>query len=547
MTKNIKYSILLFACTISALASFAQRDTTKKQSIDITSSYKPVLRNAVKINLSATQLVADTAKVKMNYTVPAQNLFYTYQPIPLRPLALQANDSLQLGVRNYLKIGIGNYSTPFLKAGLSFGDGKTSLINVYGDYISSKGKIKYQDYSKLNVKATGSYFTGQNEVYGGVGLSLHDNYLYGYDHGLHSFTKTDLLQRFQDFSLNAGVRNSNTNDLGINYNPSLSVDVFTSQNKLSENNVIVNIPFDKKFDESFSAEISATADITSYKTKNLLLDNITIKNNVFQVTPVLTYTAPMYTIHGGLTPTYSNKKFVLLPNIYGEMRLSEKKFLVQAGFVGKIIKNTYKNLSAINPYILPVTDQLNTRETELYGGIKSTVGKHFNFSAKAGLVHFNDFAFFVNDTLTDEKGFIISNDKNVNALRLHADMSYINQDKFTITGGVTFNGYTDMQNNAAAYGTVPIEITASMRWWAFDKVLLKSDLFVFGGGPYLLKDNVTKNLKGAADLSVGAEFVINKNFSAWADINNLLNNKYERWHRYETYGLNFLGGIIMKF
>lgn len=544
---SIKYSVLFFVAIAAVSKTSAQRDTTKKQSIDITSSYKPVLRNAVKINLSAMQLSADTSKMKMNYTVPAQNLFYTYQPIPLRPLALQPNDSLQLGVRNYLKIGIGNFSTPYLSTGLSFGDGKTSLINIYGDYVASKGKIKYQDYSKLNVKATGSYFTGQNEVYGSAGLSLHDNYLYGYDHTIHSYTKADVLQRFQNFSVGAGVRNAQANKLGINYNPSLLINVFTSQNKLSESNVQLNIPLEKVFDEKITAKIAATADITSYKTKNLLPENIKISNNVFQIAPEVIYTAPMYTIHGGLTPAYSNKKFAVLPNIYGEMRLSEKKFLVQAGFVGKIIKNSYNNLSAINPYLLPVTAQINTKETELYGGIKSTVGKHFNFSAKAGLVHFNNFAFLVNDTITDEKGFLVSNDDNVNALRLHADMSYINQDKFTITGGVTFNGYTDLQNNAAAYGTVPIEITASMRWWAFNKVLLKSDLYVFGGGPYLLKNDITKNLKGAADLSAGAEFVINKNFSAWADINNLLNNKYERWHRYEVYGLNFLGGIIMKF
>ena len=59
----------------------------------------------------------------MNYTVPSQNLFYAYQPISLRPLALQQDTNLYLGIRNYIKVGYGNYSTPYVNAGFSFGDG----------------------------------------------------------------------------------------------------------------------------------------------------------------------------------------------------------------------------------------------------------------------------------------------------------------------------------------------------------------------------------------------------------------------------------------
>ena len=77
---------------------------------------------------------------------------------------------LQLGVRNYVKAGFGNFSTPYLDAAFSFGDGKTQLLNLYGSYISSKGKIEHQDFSELKLKATGSYFTAKNEAYGSAGI-----------------------------------------------------------------------------------------------------------------------------------------------------------------------------------------------------------------------------------------------------------------------------------------------------------------------------------------------------------------------------------------
>ena len=77
--------------------------------------------------------------------------------------------------------------------------------------------------------------------------------------------------------------------------------------------------------------------------------------------------------------------------------------------------------------------------------------------------------------------------------------------------------------------------------------MVKSDFKAFTGGPYLLRNNVNETLSGGADLSAGFEYAINKKFSAWLDVNNIFNNKYERWHNYQVYGLNVLGGVIYKF
>ncbi len=535
----------VFLLSISATIS-AQRDTTKKQSIDITSSYKPVLRNAVKINFSASNLPADTSKTVGQYTIPAQNLFFTYQPVSLKPLALTMDTALELGERNFVKVGFGNLSTPYASAGFSFGDGKKSLVNLYADYISSKGKIVNQNYSQINIKGSGSYFTGQNEVYGTVGISQQDYSLYGYDHLMHNYSKADVLQRFQDVTVKGGIRNKVENETGINYNPTVQINVFSNQNKLTESSLLLDAPLEKMFNEMLSIKVSAIADITSYTSKNLT-SNVKFNNNVFQIAPELIYAKENITIHGGVSPTWDNGKLSVLPNIYGVAQLEDKPFLIEAGLIGRIIKNSYRNLSFINPYLATLTTQKNTKETELYGGIKTSVGKHFNFSAKAGLISYNNLPFYINDTANDNKAFIVSNESKLTDLRLHADMSFVSQDKFTVTGGLTFNGYTGMKDNDKAWGTIPLEVSASLRWWAFKQLMVKSDFRAFTGGPYLLKNNVNATLSGAADLSAGLEFAINKNFSAWLDVNNILNNKYERWHNYQVFGMNVLGGIIYKF
>jgi hypothetical protein len=284
-----------------------------------------------------------------------------------------------------------------------------------------------------------------------------------------------------------------------------------------------------------------------YTTKNLLPDNVKFNNNVYQVSPALIFSTPRASIHAGITPTWDNGNFVWLPNVFAEAYIAEKVFAFQAGWVGRVSKNTYRNLSVVNPYLKTGTVQLNTKEIEYYGGIKGTLGKHFNFNAKAGYITYTNLPLFINDTATDGKAFVISNESKINNFRVHGDVSYVNKEKFTVTAGITYNGYVGMKNNAKAWNTLPLEFSSSLRWWAFKQVLLKADFYAFSGSFYLDKGNVAKAFKPGSDLSAGIEFKINNTFSAWMDVNNILNNKYQRRHNYEVYGLNLLGGVRVNF
>jgi hypothetical protein len=542
----MKYYFILFIALCVSLSATAQPDTSKP-SIDITSAYKPVLRNAVKINFSGSQLAADTTKPRMTYNIPAQNLFYSYQPVALRPLALAQDTNLYLGNRRYLKAGFGSFSTPYLDAGVSFGDGKKSLINLYANYIGSKGNIENQDYSHLNVKGTGSFFTPKNEIYGSVALRNDNYYLYGYDHTLFQYDKKDIRQQFQDVTVTAGFRNTVSTRFLLSYNPNVKLNFFTNVNKATETNIMVNIPVEKKFGEQFTVKVDFKGQFTNYSTRGLIPDNVNIGNNVIQFAPSVLYSKPLFKIHAGITPTWENGNYIILPDVFFEAQLKEKVFMLQGGVIGRVTQNTYRHLTNLNPYLLPVSSQINTTETEYYGGIKASIGPHFNFSAKAGWISYRDIPLFINDTAFDGKTYSVSNESRMNNLRIHGDFSYINQDKFTLNGGVTLNGYTGMQTHSRAWNTLPFEARASLRWWAFQKLVLKSDLYIFGGGNSLAKGNTSKSFGGGTDLSAGAEYQINKQFSAWIDVNNVLNDTYQRWMNYPVYGLNLMGGIIIRF
>jgi hypothetical protein len=548
MTYFFKYKFAALA-TVLALHTQAQAQPGKPQTIEINSSYKPILRNAVKINFNGTQAAADTSRPQLKYTIPAQNLVYSYNPVPLNALSIQKDDSLQLGNRYYAKLGFGNLSTPYANVGASFGDGKKAIVNAYASYIQSKGALPFQKFSNLNIKLAGSNFREKSELYGSISADLRTRNFYGYNKALYINVQPSFLeQKYTTVGINVGYRNTVVNDAGINYNPTLAINLFQINERLRETNLAINAPFWKDINDNFTGKINVNADITSGSTVGVTPSNTTYTNNVINITPQVKFSNDNMQIDGGVQLVWINKKYEILPAVTAEFPIQGKKFLVQAGWVGRIIKNNMQNLAQQNEFLAASNfAQPNTKEMELYGGIKASFAKHFNFSAKAGFVNYNNMPFWVNDTLGVLFNFKTSNEPTASNIRVHADLSYINQDKFSFTTAFNFNGFTNLKVNQRAWHVYPVELKGSLRWWALKSILLKADAWLFDGANYLWFNKEAKTLGGGADLSLGIEFKLNKQISLWGQANNLLNSRYQRWNQYPVYGANFLGGVLVKF
>ena len=126
-------------------------DTGATRTVIITSAFKPSLQNAAKINFTAASAVADSSRLPLTYKVPSSNLFFSYQPIPLKPLALPTDSPSVWKNIHRVKAGAGNLSSFYGEGRFSFGDGKKSITQIQTSYIRSKGKLYAQQYSKFDV------------------------------------------------------------------------------------------------------------------------------------------------------------------------------------------------------------------------------------------------------------------------------------------------------------------------------------------------------------------------------------------------------------
>jgi hypothetical protein len=559
MKQTIAFIILIFI----AQFSFAQRRQNKKQkkaqtqqeeknssdtvvpprTVVITSEFAPSLKSTSKINFNAAAPLPDSVRPTLEYNIPVQNLSFGYKSAPLKAVAENIDSTVHWDNTSFVKAGYGNYSTPYLQAGLSFGDGVTSVVNVNGKYTSSNGSLPFQDYSKMHLEGLGIFASrdNKNEWSANVFLDNSTQYEYGYQPDTLKFTKDDLKRNFATFGGKVGLRNKTENRFGIDYNPSVSLDLFTDNHSGKENTFAFDLPVTKSITSILDFNVGLSGNVSSYSAPNISIDN-----TIYYVTPSLAFKTPNIKIIGGFTPSWDNSTFNLLPNFTIDAKINEEKFIFQGGWIGYYNKTTYESLANFNSWIQQPTVLGNALVKEQYAGFKGSAGDHFTYNARVSFLKIDDQPLFVNDTITG-RTFQVVYEPSLNDLRLHGEIGYTAGEQFSVLAGATFNQYSSLSVNEKAYGLLPIEITGALRYHVLKDLLLKADGFFWDGTRYRTKTIQTGKLDPAFDLNAGAEFSVLPNLNVWLQFNNILNNKYERWKQYPVLGFNMLAGVVYSF
>ncbi|MDB5196253.1 MAG: hypothetical protein JWP88_623 [Flaviaesturariibacter sp.] len=533
----------IIAILFLSLAEARAQDTTRRKQVTVTSAFKPVLKEAAKINFGATPPTADTAKPRLQYSIPAQNLQFAYQPGTLKPLALSIDTGGVWDTWNYAKIGYGTLKTPYLETGLSLGDGKNAGLNVYGKHISSKGKIENQDFGYTAVELNGFVRTGQNtELSGRFGVKDEQYKKYGYVPSTLVFDKDSLKLNYATMSGRLALRNIARTEFGISYAPEVKVDIFTGYPNNRETNGYINLPVRKSLTERFEAEIALEGAFTNYNpsSKN---DS---KSNYFTIAPSLFVKTTGLYLQAGIKPTWENGSFKLFPNVMGELSSSDKKLTLMAGWIGHVRINSYQSLAEYNPWIWAPNTITNSRIEEVYAGLKGAVTDHFNYMVKAGVNKYTNQPLFLNDTVAGGKSFMVMYEPDMKSINVHGELGYTVGDKFSLKTGLTLNKYAGVDVADKPWGLLPLEFNTTIRLQVLKDLYFKSDLYAFSAPWYRTKAAGSGKLPGALDLNAGLEFAIVKNVKLWAQFNNILNNSYERWKQYPVYGFNFLGGVVFS-
>ncbi len=532
--------LVLMAGATGASAQHANDTVLKGATIEVLQSYKPQVKQAPKPEWVPQLPQPDTSHPVFIYDVPQQTLYYTYTSQPLRPLAL-GNDVQAQPFANYIKAGGGNLSTVFLDAGIGgiHGDNYETAIHLH--HLSQAGNIKYQQSSLSGIEADGTWHSDFSDWHASIAGERNQYYYYGYNHGVYNYDDADSVkQTYTTVRLCVDTK-SRDSTTAFSYHPAIMASLYDARFGSKETNFGFNAPVAYKIDDNLDAQVAVNADVAHLST------NLTSSNNAIgELIPGLRVHTNNFSGHAlvGLALGKGGSGS-LLPDLLVAFTIPKTKFTISAGWQASLRQNTYEQLTTENPYLASNYNVMQTRRDEVFGNIQGTIGNHLSFSGRVSNWKYNELPTFVADTLGDHKDFNVIYD-NVNALSVQLAARY--QMAKVWSAGVSYDIYHFYNGSLPyVYGEPGTKIKGDFTVLLLSKLTVTAYLAVLNG--IYGRDGFRHDMKldPMVDLGGSAEYEVIKRLSFFVQLDNLLNDKYQRWPGYEGYGLNVYGGLRFKF
>ena len=538
--RKLGLRILVLTGCIGQMFFAAGQEAVPNKTIEVTSAFKPTLRTPAKLGFTAAPALQDSTRKVNPYQVPVQNLAFGYTPSALKPLAF--TDTMQPAAgKAWLKLGYGNFSTPYFNGVVAFGNGDKTSGSFNANYLSQKGKLPHQQYMQYGINANA--FVNLNErqqlsVQGGVdGFTT---YRYGYRPEALVFEKSTIKQQFTDVHAAVGLNNGKNPTAPLYYDAQVGAHLFSDKNDGKESTLNFKLPFEKRFSDKLQLQIGISGMLNRFKS-----DTVDVSNNLFLLNAGAKFVVNKnLQLKAGIIPSWSSNTFKLLPDLQAEFLVNNRQLVVEAGFKGYYNEQTYRGLTRVNPWIGQPDTLTNTRNTEFYGGIKVAVNDQIAFRVKVGFISMANVPLFLND-VGDGKTFRTVFEPNMNNLAIGGEFIWHIGDKIDWYNSLNVNTYGDLERYEKAFGLLPLTFNSTLRAQLVKGLKLKADLYNFTAAWYRSGAGQASKGQSGVDLNAGLEFSLHKNVDLWLQFNNVLNSSYERWHQYQVLGFQALGGVVI--
>ena len=533
--------VFVAGLNVPVLAQRTTGDTTLPgATIEVIQSYKPKVREIPKPEFTPQLPPADTSRPDVSYEVPQQTLHFKYAAKPIRPLAL-GKDSLQLPYQNYVKLGGGNLSTAVFDAGIALFHGRTYPTAIQVHHLSQSGNIKNQRFSRSGFEASSSLQYKNHDVRLSLDGLYNRYHLYGYNHSLYEYSRSEVQQAYTGLEAGIELGNRDSGFFGLSYRPYVRLSVYNDREFLSERSVLFGVPVTKDFSDELTAGVGIAGALT-----RLNSTGNTVNNDYFQLNPFVALTKGGLQGRVGFKPTFGRNDNYFLPDIYLRYRLPETQFSVTSGWEGRLSQNAFKQLTTENPYLSPFFHSgVQTATTELYGTVESNIGNHLRLSGRIGWVHFQNLAQFLNDT-GDHKSFYMVYDADVKAVSLEGSAKYQVGNAWSAGVNVVYYNYYE-STFQRVWHEPGLRVRGDFTYSPIPQLQVTAYAMILDQIYALNENQLPVKLDATVDIGGGAEYSFLPRLSAFLNVHNLLNNKYQRWYRYESFGINVFGGVRFKF
>ena len=534
---SCSFLLLLFCFRNDLLMA---QDTSKSQTIQIISNYKPVLRPSTKLSFSASPVPPAPFSDKLKYALPDQQFKVIMKPVELVPAAFTP-DSIKFINHHFLKLGYGNFQRIYADAGTAWGTGKPVQVQLLAGYHSLSGNLRFQQHNRFYTDASLQAFRNNHRFNTNLSFSQRNYYFYGIDSVNINAKQDSLRQTYNLFSATFDYSNNEPNQYGIYYQPALQTSLFSDLNS-TEWNLNLRLPVSVSLGTLSAFSLQASADLTGYQPK----DTVTYHNHIISLYPSVSFPVKDFKFELGGQFAWDQGNLNFLPQVGIEAFVHSNRAIILAGWKSSIRKNNYQQLTEINPWIRQPLAQFNTRVDEVFAGVRGDLPVNLHYRLKAGVTNFHSQPLFIN--IKQSSVFDILYEESLQTFNINASAEWIRSEKLSAGFSLDYYQFLQQKDAEKPWHFVPMQLNLSARWKPVKNMTVQTRIYGWQGA-YALKDisGASKRLPSVVDANVEGDYKLSKLFTIWLQMNNLFNQAYERWNHYPVVGFQVVGGIRLNF
>lgn len=599
MKNRIFQTILILTGALFFLSesALAQQDSTKlKQEVEVTKAYRPEVPAAVKINDIPKVMNEPTETPTFDYSIFSKPVITDIEMTPVAAAKMVGEPKPELGM-GLLKLGIGNYLTPYGEFFFNSKPDKNSTFGMHFNHLSSSGKISLLNGDKVKAPESvngaeifGQKFLGSATLTGSLAYDRKAFTYYGYAGDLlNSDQKTQMIpwfgkkQYLSKGTLSIDLKSDNHSAYDMTYDFGVNFHYLTTKTGQSESQTVITGDLNKKFDKMLGM---LNFSITSYSADSIWnrVDKAFGKKQqlLIGINPSVKWAGDEASFQIGLNSALVFDHDVAMsvkiwPNVKAQWSPVPDALTLYAGIDGHLKHNTYSAVASENPYVDPYHDVANTNfKYILSGGLKGRIGSKTNFVAGASYSVVSDQHFYflesgsfydlrVADRYINNTFSWVYDDANV--LKLTGELMHSVSDN--ISFHLLGNYYSYHLKTLTTPWQMPnFDLTLSGSYQPTDSPLkFTAEIYLIGKRTALILDKFVNTaatpfsaasvlpegtqiaipMDPIVDLNAGLEYQFSKQLSLFAKVNNFGFQKYEQWLGYTSKSLNWLAGISYSF
>ncbi len=584
---KIALSLLALGLIMGAGNAMAQKDSLKlKQEVEVVKAYQPSILDAQKINDIPQIKPEQTEAPTFDYSIFSKPVFSTFDPTPVAAAKMVGDPKEPLGL-GLLKLGFGNYLTPYGELFFNAQPTQKSNFGIHFSHLSSSGKVKLLNEdlvkapeSENTAEIFGKKFFRKSTFSGSLAFDRKAFTYYGYaGDRLSDALKEEVIPYFQDkqyFSKGTATFHLKSETLStaeLNYDFGAKYHYFISKTGQTEHEVVLSGDVSKNIDNALGL---LSASLTIYKADSIMNRFYSEfgkkQQTILRANPSVMWSTENASLQLGLNTAMIldidiDADFKIWPKVKAEWSPVPQVLTLFAGVDGHLQHNTYSAIAAENPYVDPYHDVANTNYKYIVsGGFKGKLTSKTNYVAEASYSAIEKQHFYVTNGMdmfkpastfrTLNNTFNVIYD-DVNILKLSGEVMHSVSDNFSLHLLGNYYSY-DLKSLKKPWQMPNFDFTLSGVYKPTEQIKFTTDIFVVGSRTALIND-YSPNFSLAPptsheilmdpiiDLNVGAEYQFSSKLNFFAKLNNFGFQKYEQWLGYTNKGLNWMAGISYSF